>query len=297
MTILITGGSGLVGKALCHQLRQQGHSLKLLTRHEPATHEEFRWDITKKYIDPKAFKGVQSIVHLAGAPISQRWTEKNKREMYASRVDAANLLHQYAKQAGIQLDSFVSASGINYYGTFTGNQILTEADAVVHHDFLSDLCVAWEQAAEQFRDVAERVAYLRTSMVLSNKGGALPQLLQIVNLNLSAPVGSGKQWMNWIHLEDMVNMYVAAIENTKLDGPYNALADEVPSNADVMKQLAHARHKFFLPVPVPSFVLKLIFGDMSAVLLTGTRADNSKIKNADFSFKYKKLSAALGDLV
>ncbi len=297
MTILITGGSGLVGKALCHQLRQQGHTLKLLTRHEPATHEEFRWDITKKYIDPKAFEGVQSIVHLAGAPISQRWTEKNKREMYASRVDAANLLHQYAKQAGIQLESFVSASGINYYGTFTHNQILTEADAVVHHDFLSDLCVVWEQAAEQFRDVAERVVYLRTSMVLSNKGGALPQLLQIVNLNLSAPVGSGKQWMNWIHLEDMVNMYVAAIENRKLDGPYNALADEVPTNADFMKQLAHARHKLFLPIPVPSFVLKLIFGDTSAVLLTGTRADNSKIKNTDFSFKYKKLSAALRDLV
>lgn len=297
MNILITGGTGLVGTALVNKLKERNHTVRILTRSESEEENEFYWNIAEKKIDDKAFENLDCIIHLAGANISERWTDDYKKELYSSRIDSANLLREYCEKKGIHLQSFISSSGVNYYGTFTSDQILTEESQIVENDFLAKLCVEWENAADQFSSIAERVVCLRTAVVLSRKGGAFPLLKKTVNLNIGSGVGTGKQWMNWIHIDDLVNMYVEAVENTSLNGKYNAVADEIPTNEVFMKKLAKAADKFFLPFNVPPFVMKSVFGEMSSIILEGTRADNKKIKSQGFDFKYSTVDEAFKNLV
>ena len=297
MNILITGGTGLVGTALVKKLEERNHTVRILTRSESEEKNEFYWNISEKKIDQKAFENLDCIIHLAGANISERWTDDYKKELYSSRIDSAHLLQEYCVEKGIHLKSFISSSGVNYYGTFTSDQILTEDSEIVENDFLAKLCVAWENAADQFESIAERVVCLRTAVVLSRKGGAFPLLKKTVNLNIGSGVGTGKQWMNWIHIDDLVNMYVEAVENTSINGKYNAVADEIPTNAVFMKKLAKAADKFFLPFNVPPFVMKSVFGEMSSIILEGTRVDNKKIKSEGFDFKYSTVEEAFKNLV
>ena len=297
MNILITGGTGLVGTALVKKLEERNHTVRILTRSESEEKNEFYWNIDDKKIDDKAFENLDCIIHLAGANISERWTDDYKKELYSSRIDSAHLLREYCVEKGIHLRSFISSSGVNYYGTFTSDQILTEDSEIVENDFLAKLCVAWENAADQFASIAERVVCLRTAVVLSKKGGAFPLLKKTVNLNIGSGVGTGKQWMNWIHIDDLVNMYMEAAENTSINGKYNAVADEIVTNEVFMKKLAKAADKFFLPFNVPPFVMKSVFGEMSSIILEGTRADNKKIKSQGFDFKYSTVDEAFKNLV
>ena len=297
MNILITGGTGLVGTALVKKLEERNHTVRILTRSESEEENEFYWNIAEKKIDDKAFENLDCIIHLAGANISERWTDDYKKELYSSRIDSAHLLREYCVEKGIHLKSFISSSGVNYYGTFTSDQILTEDSEIVENDFLAKLCVAWENAADQFASIAERVVCLRTAVVLSKKSGAFPLLKKTVNLNIGSGVGTGKQWMNWIHIDDLVNMYVEAAENTSINGKYNAVADEIPTNHVFMKKLAKAADKFFLPFNVPPFVMKSVFGEMSSIILEGTRVDNKKIKSEGFDFKYSTVEEAFKNLV
>lgn len=297
MTILITGGTGLVGQLLVEKLRERRHEVRILTRKKSDDPNEFYWNIAEKEIDDKAFQKLDAIIHLAGATISERWSEAYKKEMYSSRVDTAKLLLERCKKNKVHLESFISASGINYYGTFTSDQILKESDGVVQKDFLAELCVSWENAANKFSTVADRVVCLRTAMVLAKDGGAFPLLKKLVNLNMGSGVGSGNQWMNWIHVDDLVNMYVFAIENQKMNGIYNAVANDVPTNKTFMKDLANASDKFFLPFNVPKFVLKSVLGEMSSIILEGTRANNKKIKSLGFDFKYNHVKEAFKSLI
>ena len=295
MNILITGGTGLVGKALTKKLREKGHSVRFLSR-KPAS-DEFYWNVKEQKIDDAAFENLNCIIHLAGAIISERWTDEYKKEMFASRVDAAKLLKDYCLKNKVHLDSFISASGINYYGTFSSDEILDEKSGVKKADFLAKLCVDWEKAAEDFSGISDRVVCLRTAMVLAKDGGAFPLLEKTVALNIGSAVGAGKQWMNWIHLEDMVNMYVFAVENAEVNGKFNAVADEIPTNEEFMKKLAKSKGKFFLPVNVPAFVLQTALGEMSSIILEGTRASNKKIKSLGFDFKYSSIDEAFKNLV
>ncbi len=297
MNILITGGTGLVGTALVKKLEERNHTVRILTRSESEEKNEFYWNIDDKKIDDKAFENLDCIIHLAGANISERWTDDYRKELYSSRIDSAHLLREYCVEKGIHLKSFISSSGVNYYGTFTSDQILTEESEIVENDFLAKLCVAWENAADQFESIAERVVCLRTAVVLSKKGGAFPLLKKTVNLNIGSGVGTGKQWMNWIHIDDLVHMYVEAAENTSINGKYNAVADDIPTNEVFMKKLAKAADKFFLPFNVPPFVMKSVFGEMSSIIVEGTRADNKKIKSQGFDFKYSTLDEAFKNLV
>ncbi len=297
MIILITGGSGLIGRYLVKELRAKKHEVRILSRTKSDRPEQFYWNLEGNYIDEKAFENIDSIIHLAGATVSERWTNDYKKELYSSRIDAANLLLDHCKKKNIHLKSFISASGINYYGTFTSDKILREDSGILHHDFLADLSVEWEKAAEKFQEISDRVVCLRTSLVLAKNGGAFEPLKKLVDFNIGSAIGSGDQWMNWIHIEDMVKMYVFAVENSDLKGSFNAVADEVPTNADFMKTLAKVSNKFFLPINVPAFVFKVIFGEMSAILLTGTRASNEKIKSAGFDFKYSHLDKTFENLI
>jgi len=295
MNILITGGTGLVGKALTEKLREKGHTVRVLSR-KPKS-DEFYWNVKEQKIDDAAFENLNCIIHLAGASISERWTEDYKKEMFASRLNAAKLLKEYCLKNSVRLDSFISASGINFYGTFTSDEILDEKLGVKKADFLAKLCVDWENAADDFADISDRVVCLRTAMVLAKDGGAFPLLEKTVALNIGSAVGTGKQWMNWIHLDDLVNMYVFAVENAEMNGKFNAVADEVPTNKEFMKNLAKSKEKFFLPVNVPGFVLQTALGEMSSIVLEGTRASNEKIKSLGFDFTYSSLNEAFKNLV
>jgi len=295
MNILITGGTGLIGKALTENLQQKGHTVRVLSR-KPED-DEFYWNLKEKKIDDAAFTDLNCIIHLAGATISQRWTDDYKKEMFASRVNAAKLLKEYCLKNNVRLQSFISASGLNYYGTFTSDEILDEKSGVKKADFLAKLCVDWEKAADDFSDISDRVVCLRTAMVLAKDGGAFPLLEKTVALNIGSAVGSGKQWMNWIHLDDLVNMYVFAVENPEVNGKFNAVADDIPTNKEFMKNLAKMRGKFFLPLNVPAFVLQTVLGDMSSIILEGTRASNKKIKSLGFDFNYSTLKEAFKSLV
>lgn len=297
MNILITGGTGLVGKALVKKLRRNGHTARILTRKKNKNPDEFYWNLEESVIEDAAFENLDSIIHLAGASISERWSDGYKKELFSSRIETANLIRTYCEKYDVRLKSFISASGINYYGTFTSDEILDENSGIVHQDFLADLCEKWENSADEFAPIAEKVVCLRTSMVLAKESGAFPKLKKTVDFNLGAAVGSGKPWMNWIHLDDLVNMYVFAVENKHMEGKFNAVADELPTNETFMKTLADVSNKAFLPLHVPAFVMKLTFGEMSSIILEGTRASNKKIKSLGFDFKYSELRKAVEDLV
>ena len=297
MKILVTGATGLIGKYLVRKLEKNRHEVVTLTRKKTSKPNEFQWNPNENFIEDTAFVNIEAIIHLAGATIAKRWTKEYKKELYSSRINAANLLKSYCEKHQIKLKSYISASGINYYGTFTSDEILTENSPIKKLDFLAELSVDWEKSAFQFSEIAERVVCLRTAMVLAKEGGSFVPLKKLTDFNLASPVGKGKQWMNWIHIEDLANMYVEAIENPQYKGSYNAVADETVTNEAFMKSLAKKSHKFFLPLPVPELMMKLVLGEMSTIILDGSRASNEKIKSDGFIFKYSHLNAALDNLL
>ncbi len=297
MNVLITGGTGLIGRKLVQKLRERNHNARVLTRKKTNNPDEFYWNTEEKFIDHKAFENLDSIIHLAGANISQKWTAEYKKELFSSRIETANLLKDYCLSQNVRIKSFISASGINYYGTFTSEEILKESDGILKQDFLAKLCDKWENAAENFSDISHRTVCLRTAMVLAKNGGAFPMLKKTVDFNIGSAVGSGNQWMNWIHEDDLVNMYIFVLENPEIDGKFNAVADQIPTNENFMKALAKTSGKLFLPVNVPSFVMKMAFGEMSSIILEGTRASNKKIKSLGFDFKFSTPEQAFEDLI
>lgn len=297
MKILITGATGLIGKNLVKKLLEKGHSVNILVRKKSNNPNEFLWNNNEDYIDDEAFTNIECIIHLAGATIAKRWTQEYKKVLYSSRIDTANLLKKYVEKHQLNLKSFISASGVNYYGTFTSNEILTEDSPIKKLDFLASLCKDWEDAAYQFSDVSERVVCLRTAPVLAKESGTFASLKKITNFNLASPIGSGDQWMNWIHIDDLIEMYIMAVENPEMNGSYNAAADEIPSNKNFMKELARKLKKLFLPIPIPEFLIKIILGEMSTIILEGSRVGNQKIKALGFEYKFPLLNETFNDLL
>lgn len=289
--ILITGGTGLVGKRLNTLLTERNHNVVILTRN-PSTSYELKWDYKNGFIDDNAFKNIDYIIHLAGAGIAdKRWTNERKKVIIDSRVETANLLFKKVNELKVPLKGFISASGSNYYGTETTENIYTETDTA-GNDFLGQVCKNWEDAALQFKKINIPVTILRTGVVLAKKGGALDKMITPI----ISPLGSGKQFMNWIHLDDLCEMYIHLLE-TNIDGIYNAIAPESITNKSFSKVLAKTVKRPFLPIPVPGFILKLVFGELAVILLEGSKLSAKKIeKNGGYSFRFDKLDKALKDL-
>lgn len=297
MNILISGGSGLMGSVLVKKLEQRGHNLRILVRKMAGKPNEFLWNVNEDYIDEKALENLDCIIHLAGASISEKWSKTHKKQIISSRIDTANLLYKKIKEHNIHLKCFVSALGINYYGTFTTDHIFTETDSTKHLDFLSGVCQQWESSAKQFQNSAERLVILRISPVLSKNGGAFEYLQRLTKYNLASGIGSGKQWFPWIHIEDLVNIFVYSIENQNVNGIYNAVADEIPTQREFMNVLAKKSNKFFIPFNVPKFLVQFAMGEMSEIILEGSRASNNKIKSEGFAFQFPNLDSAFNDLL
>lgn len=293
MKVLVTGATGLIGKSLVKKLQEHGHTVHILSRKKSSNPNFFLWNPEKNFIEDEAFEGIEAIIHLAGASIAKRWTTGYKKELYSSRIESAKLLKSYCEKHQVALQCFISASGINYYGTCTLPEILSEDHEVLKHDFLAKLCQEWEEAAFSFHSIAKRIVCLRTPIVLAKDGGSFLALKKITDFNLASPVGKGTQWMNWIHLEDLVNLYIFVLEHKSMNGSYNALADESITNKEFMRQLATQRKKLFLPIPVPGFLLAVLLGEMSSIILEGSRASNHKIKNEGFLFAYPQIEKAL----
>jgi uncharacterized protein (TIGR01777 family) len=295
--VLITGAGGLIARELSKQLENE-YTVRFLTRHKKRENE-FMWDINKGMIDEKALEDVSHVIHLAGANISEkRWTDDRKKELISSRVDSAQLILKTLQKNNCVLKSFISASGINYYGTETTNKIFTEKDGP-GNDFLSEIVVVWEKAADEFKEkhVAERVVKLRTAVVLSEKDGALKKILPTIKMGIGSPLGSGKQYMPWIHIKDICSMYEFAIKKHDLDGSFNAVAPEHTTNRELTEMIAQILKKpLFIP-NVPTFALQLIFGELSDAVLKGSRASSEKIRKAGFQFEFPELDKALKDLL
>lgn len=295
--VLITGASGAIARVLSKKLENQ-YSIRFLTRKKEAENE-FEWDIENQIVDENAFENVSNIIHLAGANISEkRWTEDRKKELISSRVDSAKLILNTLKKKNIKLKSFISASGINFYGTKTTDKIFTENDAP-GNDFLSEVVVVWEKAADEFKEqnVAERVVKIRTAVVLSKNEGALAKMKTPIQFGIGSPLGSGKQYMPWIHIDDICSIYEFALKNPEVEGSYNASAPQHTTNENLTKLIAKVLKKPLFMPNVPSFILKFIFGELADALLEGSRASSEKIIKAGFEFQFPDLKMALEDLL
>lgn len=294
MNILLTGGSGLIGSELTKILIENGHQVRILTREKQIEHPFYHWD--KDTIDEKVFENLDGIIHLAGCLIAKRWTNSYKKEIFSSRVDTANLLFEYVKKLNIDLKFFISASGTAYYGQITSNKIFKESDEP-NIDFLGKVCVAWENAAYQFEKIGARVVCLRTSLVLSKNGEGFKLLKKPIQLGVGANLGDGKQWMPWIHITDLIQMYAEAVDNDKIKGSYNASSPQYINHSEFNHTLARKMNKpFFIP-NIPAFVMKLTLGEMSSLVLNGSRIDATKIQETGFKFQYPTLEKALEELI
>lgn len=298
-TILVTGGFGLIGSKLIPMLRDAGHQVRIIGRSVRRNSEvpSFRWDIHRMTLDETALDGVTHIIHLAGAGIADsRWTDARKEEILTSRVMPMKLLADTLTKRKQTLDAFITASGIGYYGAVTSEHIFKEDDAPAI-DFLGKTCRLWEDAVQLFDEIAAREARIRTGIVLDTAGGALPKLMMPAKFGLVASLGSGKQWMPWIHINDICHIYLKAVEDRGIQGAFNAVTPEHTTQKQLLSEISEAVGKpFFLP-DVPSFVMKLVMGEMALMLTEGSRVSVQKLLDAGFVFHHPDLKPALRALL
>jgi hypothetical protein len=294
--VLITGGTGLIGKQLTQMLLAKGYEVAFLSREKAqiSSVQVFQWDIQKGYIEEGALDNLHFLVHLAGTNVGEgRWTEERKKAILESRTESIRLVARKLAEKQIKPAAFVSASGISYYGQDTGDRKNTE-NTPAGNDFLSHVSVEWEKAADEIAALGVRTVKLRTGIVISKHGGAIPKMALPARFGVGAPLGSGKQWMSWIHLDDMCRLYIEALENESWHGAYNAVAAPPVTNEDLTKAICKALHRPQWFPNVPAFALKLAFGEMAAVVLGGNYVVNERIVGeTEFEYRYADLESAL----
>ena len=296
--VLITGGSGLVGKYLSKKLLENGYNVAILGRKKPQnTTNKYFWDIEKQEIEVGAVENADYIIHLAGAGIAdKRWTQKRKIEIIESRTKSAELLFQTISKTNTKLKAIICASAVGYYGAVTTETIFKESDLPAN-DFLGKTCAKWEEKCRNFEKLNIRTVILRTGIVLTKKGGALEKMTKLIRMGIGSAIGNGKQYVPWIHIQDLCNIYIKAIEDNEIQGVYNAVAPEHITYQEFAKTIAKILNKPFFFPNVPKIVLKLIFGEMSKLLLEGSRISSEKIQKTGFKFIYPKLKNALENLL
>lgn len=292
MRVLISGASGLLGKALTQSLRSDGHETASLVRRAPGK-DQVQWD-PRQPLDPAKLNGYDALVHLAGKNIAGLWTAKFKQEVLESRAvgtrTLATAVAESFRQTG-QPRVFVSASGVGYYGN-RGDEILTEESAA-GSDFLAEVCKQWEAATAPARDAGVRVVNLRIGVVLAREGGALKPMLLPFRLGLGGRVGSGRQWMSWVALDDVIGVMTFVLQNERIDGPVNVVGPSAVRNAEFVKALGRALHRPTI-FPLPEFVIRNIMGEMGQeLLLTSARAEPKKLCESGYAFRYANLDDAL----
>jgi uncharacterized protein (TIGR01777 family) len=305
-TILITGGTGLLGSALTKLLIAKGHKIIILTRDEDLPPNSnvryFHWDVKAQSVDMNAFTDAEYIVHLAGAGVAdKRWTRDRKREILDSRTLSSALLVKTLREAPNNVKAVISASAIGYYGDdakrLRKRKAFTE-DMRPDKEFLGETCRLWEESIEPAAIDGLRLVKYRIGIVLSNKGGALPEFKKPVKFGIAGVLGSGQQMVSWVHIEDVCRLILFAIENEELQGVFNAVAPEPVRNKDLVLLLAEKmKGRFFVDMHIPAFALKLFLGEMSTEVLKSATVSSEKIRTAGFNFLYPTIESALEDLI
>ena len=296
MNILVTGATGLIGSALGASLTSIGHGVVRLVRTQPQPGEKAaRWDPLAGTIDASAFEGVDAVVHLAGENIAERWTPAKKVKIRESRVKGTQVLCEALARLASPPKVLVSASAIGYYGD-RGEETLTD-ESPPGRGFLSEVCRAWEAATEPARQRGVRVIPLRFGVVLSGSGGALAKMLPPFRLGLGGVLGSGRQYMSWIALDDAVGAIQHAIATEALQGPTNVVAPQAVTNQEFTKTLGAVLGRPTV-IPLPAFAARLMFGEMAdELLLASTRVQPAKLRASGYGYRYPELEGALRHLL
>lgn len=297
MHILLTGGTGLIGRALCRHWLQQGHQLTVWSR-RPEQVAALCGDAVRGigWLEELAEEPLDAVVNLAGAPIADRpWTRKRKALLWASRIGLTEQLLAWLQSREHKPQVLLSGSAVGWYGD-GGERELHEDSPPVSEDFAAQLCGAWEETAQRAEELGIRVVLLRTGLVLAADGGLLKRLLLPFKLGLGGPLGNGRQWMPWIHLSDQVALIDFLLQQEQANGPYNACAPTPERNRAFSQALGRELHRPAF-MPAPAFVLRVLLGELSVLLLGGQRAMPTRLQAAGFSFRFTHLDVALADLL
>lgn len=297
-TVLIGGGSGLLGKRLSRQLQEHGYEVLHLSRspRPDAPFRTYQWDVEGGTIDPEAVRKADWVINLAGAGIADwLWTSKRKRLIIDSRVDSTRLLLRAFQETGHRPRAFISSAAIGYYGD-RGEDLLTETDGP-GRGFLSESCFAWEEAIGEVASAGIRAVALRLGIVLSSKGGALPKMMLSLPVGIAPYFGDGRQWYSWLHIDDAAGAFLHALGNENMSGVYNVAGPNPARNRDLIKTLVQATGKPALLAPVPAFALRLALGEMSHTVLDSTRVSSEKLEQTGFRSRFPELLPALQDVL
>jgi len=296
MKILITGATGLVGGELVKQCLAKNYTVHYLTTIKTkivteTNYKGFYWNPSTQEIDENCIKGIDAIINLAGAPISKKWTTSHKKAIFNSRIDSIRLLHQLLSENKHTVKHLCSVSALGIYSSSLTKKY-DESEVEVSSSFLGEVVEAWEKAVDSIQSLDLKITIIRIGIVLSKDGGALAEMTKPIKLGLGASLGTGCQWQSWIHITDLANMFLFVLEQ-KLLGIYNAAASAPVTNSKMTEVIARRLKKpFFLP-NVPTFMLKLILGEMSAIVLESQFLKNDKIKKDGFVFEYDTIERAI----
>lgn len=295
--ILVTGATGLIGRKLIKSLKENGHELSILSR-KPVQMENVRvflWDVANGEIDPACIQGVDVVIHLAGEGIAaQKWTAERKQQIIDSRVQSAALLYKLIRETNAPVKKFISAAAVGFYGN-RGEEILTE-ESGSGAGFLAESCRLWEAAVEEGKSLNIKIIKLRIGIILAKEGGALEAMDKPIRFFAGAPLGTGKQWMPWVHIDDIVAMFSSAAATDLYEGAYNACAPFPVTNTTMTRAIAKKLSRPVWPFHVPEFALKLILGEMSEIVTISNNASAQKLLDTGFKFKYLQLEDALTDI-
>ena len=300
-TVLITGGTGMIGKALTQALIERGFNVIILTRKvsnkQPAISNisYAEWNVEKQTIDKEAFAKADYIIHLAGANFAdKRWNEKVKKEIVSSRVDSAKLIVESLKIIPNKIKTILSASGISWYGADDNKNArsFTENDPPAI-DFMAETCKQWEAAIEPASFLGKRLIKFRIGPVLSVDGGAYVEFKNPIKFGVAGIIGNGKQILSWIHIDDLVRAILFSMETEQMEGVYNAVSPMPVSNKELILEIAKRTGKSFVPIPAPAFALRIVFGEMIGEILKSTTVSSEKLQKAGFIFQYPDIGSAI----
>jgi uncharacterized protein (TIGR01777 family) len=303
--IVIAGGTGLIGGVLAFFAANKNYSVTVLTRRSGIADKEgikfSQWSPSEGKIDTEVIESADVIINLSGENVAdKRWTKKRKEEIIQSRIQSNNVLIDAIRTSGSKATTYISASAIGWYGPDSKETRQTgfKEEAPAYKDFLGSTCEAWEESALKAENLGLRTVILRTGIVLAKEGGALAEFMKPLRSGIASVIGSGNQMISWIHIEDLCRMYLCAIENEKVKGVYNAVSPQPITNKQLVLELAaQKRGKAFIPIHVPSFIIKLMLGEMSIEVLKSTTVSADKIKKAGFQFLYPGIQSAIKNLI
>jgi uncharacterized protein len=298
MRVVVTGATGLIGTRIVRALQARGDEVTVLSRDALRAREALgdvdahAWTPVDGPAPAAALSGRDGVIHLAGEPVAQRWTDATRRRIHETRELGTRNLVEGVRGADPRPRVLVSASGVDYYGP-GGDEPLTE-DSPPADDFLARVCVAWEREAQAATELGLRVVNVRTAVVLDASGGALGKMLPFFRLGIGGPVAGGRQYMPWIHADDIVGIYLAALDDESWTGPVNAAAPDPPTNRDFSRALGRALHRPAI-APIPALAVRVLYGDMAAIVTDGQRTVPTRALEHGYAFRHTDLEAALRD--